>query len=132
MSEEIIKVLDELGKKFGVVINWSNQNIIPYLQELLKRFICYRNITACICIIISIAMTISGVVMIRFLNKWRKNENYDNDYNIDDELLATLGYASSICIIVIGIGLMIGNIFGIVKNICMPEMVVYEYIKNIQ
>lgn len=132
MSEEIIKVLDELGKKFGVVINWSNQNIIPYLQELLKRFICYRNITACICIIISIAMTISGVVMIRFLNKWRKNKNYDNDYNIDDELLATLGYASSICIIVIGIGLMIGNIFGIVKNICMPEMVVYEYIKNIQ
>lgn len=132
MSEEIIKVLDELGKKFGVVINWSNQNIIPYLQELLKRFICYRNITACICIIISIAMTISGVVMIRFLNKWRKSENYDSDYNIDDELLAILGYIFSICIIATGIGLMIGNIFGIVKNICMPEMVVYEYIKNIQ
>nr|DAF14859.1 MAG TPA: hypothetical protein [Caudoviricetes sp.] len=132
MSEEIIKVLDELGKKFGVVINWSNQNIIPYLQELLKRFICYRNITACICIIISIAMTISGVVMIRFLNKWRKSENYDSDYNIDNELLAILGYIFSICIIATGIGLMIGNIFGIVKNICMPEMVVYEYIKNIQ
>lgn len=132
MSEEIIKVLDELGKKFGVVINWSNQNIIPYLQELLKRFICYRNITACICIIISIAMTISGVVMIRFLNKWRKSENYDSDYNINDELLAILGYIFSICIIATGIGLMIGNIFGIVKNICMPEMVVYEYIKNIQ
>lgn len=132
MSEEIIKVLDELGKKFGVVINWSNQNIIPYLQELLKRFICYRNITACICIIISIAMTISGVVMIRFLNKWRKSENYDSDYNIDDELLAILGYIFSIFIIATGIGLMIGNIFGIVKNICMPEMVVYEYIKNIQ
>ena len=71
MSEEIIKVLDELGKRFGIVIDWSNQNIIPYLQELLKRFICYRNITACVWIIISIAMTISGVVMIRFLNKVR-------------------------------------------------------------
>lgn len=132
MSEEIIKVLDELGKRFGIVIDWSNQNIIPYLQELLKRFICYRNITACVGIIISIAMTISGVVMIRFLNKWRKSENYDSDYNIDDELLAILGYIFSICIIATGIGLMIGNIFGIVKNIYMPEMVVYEYIKNIQ
>lgn len=48
MSEEIIKVIDELGKRFGIVIDWSNQNIIPYLQELLKRFICYRNITACV------------------------------------------------------------------------------------
>lgn len=132
MSEEIIKVLDELGKRFGIVIDWSNQNIIPYLQELLKRFICYRNITACIWIIISIAMTISGVVMIRFLNKWRKSDNYDKDYFNDDEMLAVPGYIFSICIIALGIGLIIVNMFGIVKNVCMPEMVVYEYITNIQ
>lgn len=132
MSEEIIKVLDELGKRFGIVIDWSNQNIVPYLQELLKRFICYRNITACVWIIISIAMTISGVVMIRFLNKWRKSDNYDKDYCSDDDMLAVLGYIFSICIIALGIGLIIGNMFGIVKNVCMPEMVVYEYITNIQ
>ena len=130
MSEEIIKVLDELGKRFGIVIDWSNQNIIPYLQELLKRFICYRNITACVWIIISIAMTISGVVMIRFLNKWIKSENFNSDY--EDEGLAIVGYAFSICIIALGIGLIIGNMFGIVKNVCMPEMVVYDYITNIQ
>lgn len=132
MSEEIIKILDELGKRFGVVIDWSNQNIIPYLQELLKRFICYQNITACVWIIISIVMTISGVVMIKFLNKWKKSDNYDKDYCSDDVMLATLEYIFSICIIALGIGLMIGNILGIAKNICMPEMVVYEYIKNIQ
>ena len=131
MSEEIIKVIDELGKRFGIVIDRSNQNIIPYLQELLKRFICYQNITACVWIIISIAITISGVVMIKFLNKWRKSDNYNESYCSDDEFLATLGYILSICIIALGIGLIIGNILGIVKNICMPEMVVYEYIKNI-
>ena len=130
MSEEIIKVLDELGKRFGIVIDWSNQNIIPYLQELLKRFIFYRNITACVWITISIAMIIGGIVMVKFLNKWRKSENYDSDY--DDEAIAAVGYIFSICIIALGIGLIIGNILGITKNICMPEMVVYEYIKNIQ
>lgn len=132
MSEEIIKVLDELGKRFGIVIDWSSKNIIPYLQELLKRFICYQNITACVWIIVSIAMTISGFVMIKFLNKWRKSENFDSDYYVDDELLAIVGYIFSICMIALGIGLIIGNIFRIAKNICMPEMVVYEYIKNIQ
>lgn len=130
MSEEIIKVIDELGKRFGIVIDWSNQNIIPYLQELLKRFICYRNITACVWITISIAMIIGGIVMVKFLNKWRKSENYDSDY--DDEAIAAVGYIFSICIIALGIGLIIGNILEITKNICMPEMVVYEYIKNIQ
>ena len=132
MSEEIIKVLDELGKRFGIVIDWSNQNIIPYLQELLKRFICYRNITACVCIIISIAMAIGGIVMVKFLNKWRKSDNYNKDYCSNDDMLAAQGYIFSICIIALGIGSIIGNMFGIVKNICMPEMVVYEYIKNIQ
>ena len=131
MSEEIIKVLDELGNRFGVAIDWSNQNIIPYLQELLKRFICYRNITACVWITISIAIITGGVVMVKFLNKWRKSENYNTGYS-DDETVAFLGYIFSICMIALGIGLIIGNIFGIVKNICMPEMVVYEYIKNIQ
>ena len=129
MSEEIIKVLDELGKRFGIVIDWSNQNIIPYLQELLKRFICYRNITACVWIILSIAMTISGVGMIRFLNEWRKSDDYD-DYN--DDMLALLGYIFSVFIIALGIGLIIGNVFGIIKNVCMPEMAIYEYITNIQ
>lgn len=129
MSEEIIKTLDELGKRFGIAIDWSNQNIIPYLQELLKRFICYRNITACVWIIISIAMTIGGIVMIRLLNKWRKSSDFDSDY--DNEILATAGYVFSICIIALGIRLIIGNMIGIIKNICMPEMVVYEYIKNI-
>ena len=129
MSEEIIKVLDELGKRFGIVIDWSNQNIIPYLQELLKRFICYRNITACVWIIISIAITVGGVVMIRSLNRWRKSDDYD-DY--DDDILALLGYIFSVFIIALGIGLIIGNMFGIIKNVCMPEMVIYEYITNIQ
>lgn len=129
MSEEIIKVLDELGKRFGIVIDWSNQNIIPYLQELFKRFICYRNITACVWIILSIAMTISGVVMFRSLNKWRKSDDY-GDY--DDDMLVGLGYIFSVSIIALGIGLIIGNMFGIIKNVCMPEMAIYEYITNIQ
>ena len=129
MSEEIIKVLDELGKRFGIVIDWSNQNIIPYLQEVLKRFICYRNITACVWIILSIAMTISGVVMIRSLNRWRKSDDYD-DYDYD--ILALLGYIFSVFITALGIGLIFGNMFGIIKNVCMPEMAIYEYITNIQ
>lgn len=70
--------------------------------------------------------------MFKFLNKWRKSENYDSDYDSDDVVLAFLGYIFSICMIALGIGLIVGNMFGIVENICMPEMVVYEYIKNIK
>ena len=70
--------------------------------------------------------------MFKFLNKWKKSDNYDKDYCNDDDMLAALGYMFSIFIIALGIVLIIGNMFGIVKNVCMPEMVVYEYITSIQ
>ena len=37
VSDQIIQVLDALCEKFGIVINWSGENVIPYLQELIKK-----------------------------------------------------------------------------------------------
>ena len=37
MSEEIIKILDDLGRRFGILIDWSSKNILPYLQDLIPR-----------------------------------------------------------------------------------------------
>ena len=34
MSEEVIKILDNLGEKFGVAIDWTSENIAPYLTKL--------------------------------------------------------------------------------------------------
>lgn len=119
MSEEIIKVLDELGKRFGVVIDWSNQNIIPYLQDLVQRFITYRNCLAIIQIVISVIVIIIGIVLIVKMIKWSKN----------DEVFLC-GIALGIIFIGVGIGLIIGNTVGIIQNVCMPEITIIEYIKE--
>ena len=34
MSDEVIKVIDALAERFGIVIDWSSENVIPYLQQL--------------------------------------------------------------------------------------------------
>lgn len=34
MSEDIIKVLDNLAQKFGIAIDWTSQNAMPYLEDL--------------------------------------------------------------------------------------------------
>lgn len=35
MSEEVIKILDALAEKFGLAIDWTSANVLPYLQQLL-------------------------------------------------------------------------------------------------
>ena len=57
VSEEIIKILDDLGKRFGVVIDWSSENVLPYLQDLAHRFIMYKNA-------INIFWIVIGVIVI--------------------------------------------------------------------
>ena len=39
VSSEIIEVLDYLGEKFGIAIDWTSNNVLPYLQALVDKFI---------------------------------------------------------------------------------------------
>ena len=131
MSEEIIKVLDNLGQKFGLAIDWSSQNIMPYLQDLMSRFIAYRTTTAIILIVISLVLIIGGLISIKKLRKWIKSDAFNKRWQDDDDLLAILGFTGAGILVTVGIVVLIFNIFGIVQNLCMPELVVFKYIKNL-
>lgn len=41
-SNELIKILDDLGKRFGIAIDWTKQNVMPYIEDLGKRIIKYE------------------------------------------------------------------------------------------
>ena len=34
MSTEIIKILDAICDKFGLVIDWTSQNVTPYMRAV--------------------------------------------------------------------------------------------------
>lgn len=42
MSNEIIKILDDLAKRFGIAIDWTAENVLPYLKELFSRVVKYE------------------------------------------------------------------------------------------
>lgn len=130
MSEEIIKVLNDLGERFGIAIDWTSQNIMPYLEDLASRYIAYNNLIAIVQIVISVFLIIIGIVCIVKLIKWRNSKNYDDSYLSDDPLVCGLGITVASILIALGIGLIIGNTMGIIQNVCMPEITILDYIKN--
>lgn len=125
MSEEIIKVLNGLGERFGIAIDWTSQNVMPYLEDLASRYIAYNNLIAIVQIIISLILIITGIVCIIKLIKWTKKDKY-----YDEELLV-MGVIGSLALIILGIGLIIGNTMGIIQNVCMPEITILNYIRNL-
>ena len=39
ITNNYIAVLDEISRKFGLAIDWTQQNVQPYLQELMSNVI---------------------------------------------------------------------------------------------
>ncbi|MDO0132386.1 hypothetical protein KLN18_14995 [Clostridioides difficile] len=67
-SEQIIKILDNLSDKVGMTIDWSNTNVISYLQALTNRYINYEVVTSIFWIIIGVIVIILGALLI-YLNR---------------------------------------------------------------
>lgn len=122
MSDEIIKVLDSLSEKFGIAIDWTSQNVMPYLQDLMNRFISLQNGKAIVWIVILSILVIATIIFIIVGIRLGKKEE-------DEEITFItifIGIITLICLLIP----LIGNIFGLMQNIYTPELTLLEYITN--
>lgn len=122
MSEEIIKVLDNLGQKFGIAIDWTSQNILPYLQDLMNRFISLQSAKAIIWIVILSVLVIATIILMVIGIRVGKRED-------DGEIIFMAVFIGIIILICLVVPL-ICNIFGLMQNIYTPEITLLEYITN--
>lgn len=129
MSEEIIKLIDNLAEKFGIAIDWTSSNVLPYLQELMGRYINLCNAQAITWIILCIALIIVGINATIRLIKWRNSEEFDDDYYSDDGFVFTFSIIMLFILEVCMIIAIICNLFGLYQNIFVPELTVINYLK---
>ena len=127
-SKEWIAILDDLAYRFGVAIDWTSENIIPYLQDLCSRFIKYEIFTSIgwigiMIVIISVCGIIAGII-----HKKACADNVD-PYNdivfINIAAKVTMGFLGIIFIAVVG-----HQIFDIIEALTLPEKTIFEFIKN--
>lgn len=89
MSDEVIKVLDALGNKFGIVVNWTDQNIFPYIQELSTKCVNWKlniSIVHLIYGIIFLEIGIFGIWGIKYCYNKCKTAACHDDYRLWDGL----------------------------------------------
>lgn len=130
ISDEIIKVLDVLGEKFGIVIDWTQQNIQSYIQDLCQRVIQYKLSTSIIGLIIAILLL--AISIIWFIYTIKITTGYKNKYELSDDKFIR----QCSCFIITPIMCLISLIVGsrMIYNICMciyvPERVLIDMISS--
>ena len=124
MSNEIIKVLDHLCDKFDIAIDWSSNNVMPYLQDLMVRitkYVIYTNILWLVISILIIGATVFALVKII---KVTRENRYDWDLII--------GISSLIGSIIIIIFFLTGMYAcqNLIEVNTVPEKYIIEMIRN--
>lgn len=124
MSNEIIKVLDDLSKRFGIAIDWSSANIMPYLQDLMTRLVKYETYTSIMWLIFSIVIFIIGLYLIRKVIKIAKSETIGNEFPM------TMCILISVPLLIFGGFDIVSEINDIIKVNTIPEKYIIEEIQS--
>ena len=119
VSSEIIEVLDYLGEKFGIAIDWTNNNVLPYLQTLVDKFIQWEISTSILWIAIAIFVIVMTITLINLKGFREINEETYGMLWVPAGLLI-LGFFVVICV----------QIFDIIECNMFPEKVLYDFIKT--
>ena len=123
ISSEITNILNDLGSRFGVVIDWTSQNVTPYIQELISRIAKLEMCNSIIALLFGIICVIATILCIRFTVK-----HYEDV--IDEFIGISIVTISIICGILMLILIPVG-IDGLTKAIYLPELTAIEYIQNL-
>lgn len=131
MSEEIIKILDALAEKFGLVIDWTSANVIPYLNQLCEKYVNYEIATSVVWLILGLLLCVVGVIFYKIVYKHKDWGVTHYNYSSDSYFVRGWIYFGVITIFVISIIMIITQTFDIVTCFTFPEKIIIEELKSI-
>ena len=132
VSEQIIQVLDALCEKFGIVIDWTSANVIPYIETLCGKLIAYEIGTSIAYMVIMILLSIASIVATKkfypaFKQGLEDESSWECGWTIGTTFaIIGLVILNLVTIIVVGV-----QVMDIIKCATFPEMYIFEYVNTL-
>lgn len=123
MSSEMINVLNKLAEKFGVMIDWTSDNLAPYLTELYSRIVTYnRFVYTAGEIIGAVVLIVCGVLIYRM---YKRARNEWGEYGVFETIVTNAAAFISI----VAAALMIKHIGNALSAWILPEKLILQMLK---
>lgn len=135
-SEQFTAVINTLCEKFGIALDWTSSNLLPYFKELMARFIKWEISTSIMYIavwgIVFISFLILSIVCTKKANKQMK-EDEDEEWDFDWHWAPWFATISIVCAIIFGIVFIITTgvqIYDIIEATHFPEKTILDYLNS--
>lgn len=120
-SEQFIEIFNFLASQIGVVIDWTSENIIPFLQDFSNRFIDYEIATSIVWMIIVSIITFILFILAKIATKKHVNADYYSEGILMFFTWLFFGISCVITLVIISI-----QVFDIIKALTIPEQLIIE------
>ena len=129
MSGEIITVLDQLCRRFGIVIDWSSQNVVPQLEVLVQKAVAYEYWTSVMWLVFGAVFIVIGIVIAIIGVKHTKNDA--NKYGGYYDPNIYMPYVILLIILFfIGIPIVMTQVTDMIACQTFPEKIVLDILKE--
>lgn len=118
---EIEKAIDKIAEKFGIVINWSQDNIYPYIRDILQRYRTVSIVQDAVTIVLFVLSVILTTLALKHIFKQIISAD-------DDDFISAIIIAVCIVWLLISVLVTIVNIYDITGWIFVPEM---QFVKEL-
>lgn len=132
VSDQIIQVLDNLCEKFGLAIDWTSENVIPYLSTLCTKLVSYEIWTSIASMVFVLMLAIAVAVITKklvpvFKNGLAQQKSYEIGWSVGTSCAIT----GLVFFCIFGISVLCCQAMDIIKCVTFPEMFIFEYVQGI-
>ena len=131
VSEQIIQVIDALCEKFGLAINWTNENVIPYVEILCRKLIAYEVGTSIAWMVIMISLSVGSVIATKKLVPVFQRNIAKGGWNNDWDIGAGFAIAGLVVLNLVTLIVICVQTMDIIKCAAFPEMYIFEYVSKL-
>lgn len=122
-SDNFIKIMDAIGEKIGIAIDWTNKSVIPYMEQLCGRIVNYELYTSIAWIVFLIICIFIGIILVRKGIK----DMYDSNRSVYDDLFILPMIIGSVMIF-IACMILICQVGDVITCLTLPEKTIIEFI----
>lgn len=124
LSTQVINIMDALCEKIGIAVDWSQQNVLPYFQELIGKFITYEIATSATWIVLAAIGLFADLKGCKFLYKKSRDTCWDDDATIWAVICGIAIFFGCTAVLVV-------QLFDIVTCITLPEKIILEMVSKL-
>lgn len=126
MTNQFIENLNAVCDKLGIAIDWTSDNLMPQIQDLLTRYARYLLADTITGLVTGVLLIVVSVFLVKYSVRTTRNVDVDDTWeNNNDGMaigIAVTAFIVAALVAVIGLCFFLFNLGSVVKVIMVPDV----------